>query len=254
MNMNSFFRWGFNSVPGSVLIGSLLVSLSILLGTGFLQIAGLKAYKGSQAAAPTAPQAPTVPQEDSGPVVVTLDDDPYIGEKNAPVTIVEFSDYECPFCKRHFEQTHLELKKNYIDTGKVKLIFRDLPLSFHDPMATFEANAANCSREQGGDTTYFKFHDELFKRTKSNGNGLTKDDVYKIGTDLGLSAAFKTCADSEKYKDEIKKDLDYASTIGATGTPTFFIGKSGVESISGTKIVGAQPYSIFQTTIDGLLK
>lgn len=252
--MNSFFGWGFNSVPGSVLLGSLLVSFSILLGTGFLQISGLKPYKGNQAAVPSATQPPTPPQEDTGPVTVSIDDDPALGEKNAPVTIVEFSDYECPFCKRHFEQTHSELKKDYIETGKVKLVFRDLPLSFHDPMATFEANAANCAREQGGDVSYFKFHDELFKRTKSNGNGLTKDEVYKIATDLGISGNFRTCADSNKYADEIKKDLDYASSVGATGTPTFFIGKSGGDTISGTKVVGAQPYSVFQTTIDGLLK
>ena len=97
----------------------------------------------AQAAAPQ-PQQPT-----KG--VASIDDDPVLGDKNAPVTIVEFSDYECPFCKRHFDQTLPELIKNYIDTGKVKLVYRDFPLSFHDPMATKEAVAANCAREQGGD-------------------------------------------------------------------------------------------------------
>lgn len=105
-------------------------------------------------------------------VTVSLDDDPVMGNSNAPVTMVEFSDYECPFCKRYFEQTYPQLKKDYIDTGKVKLVYRDLPLSFHEPAASVEANAANCVREQKGDEAYFKMHDLLFKNTKSNGVGV----------------------------------------------------------------------------------
>lgn len=103
---------------------------------------------------------------------VAYDDDPVKGDPNAPITIVEFSDYECPFCQRHFNTTHGQLVSEFIDTGKVKLIFRDLPLSFHDPVATQAAVAANCAREQGGDEAYFKYHDEYFTRTNSNGQGL----------------------------------------------------------------------------------
>ena len=103
---------------------------------------------------------------------VSLDDDPVLGDKSAPVTMVEFSDYECPFCKRYFDSTYPELKRDYIDTGKVKVVFRDLPLSFHDPVATIEAVAANCAREQGGDESYFKMHNAIFSATKSNGEGV----------------------------------------------------------------------------------
>ncbi len=109
---------------------------------------------------------------DSGTAQVSVDDDPVLGSANAPVTLIEFSDYECPFCKRHYSETYPQLKKDYIDTGKVKLVFRDLPLSFHDPVATIEAEAANCAREQGGDEAYWKMHDAIFTNTKSNGEGV----------------------------------------------------------------------------------
>lgn len=199
----------------------------------------------------TAParQAPVV---NNDPVKVSTDDDPILGDKKAPVTIIEFSDYECPFCKRHFDETLPQLVKEYINTGKIKLVFRDLPLSFHDPMATTEAIAANCARAQGDDNTYYKFHDEIFKRTKSNGNGLTKDNLYKISDDLKLNTAkLKTCMDDPKQKEEVQKDLTDASSVGANGTPAFFIGKSTSDGIiEAVLISGAQPFSVFKTIID----
>lgn len=104
---------------------------------------------------------------------VSLDDDPVLGDKNAQVTIVEFSDYECPFCKRHFTQTYPSIKKDYIDTGKAKLVYRDLiAVPSHNPWATQAAHAANCVKEQGGDEAYFKFHDEYYTKTAANGQGI----------------------------------------------------------------------------------
>ena len=194
-------------------------------------------------------QAPVV---NNDPVKVSVDDDPILGDKNAPVTIIEFSDYECPFCKRHFDETLPQLIKEYINTGKAKLVYRDLPLSFHDPMATTEAIAANCARAQGDDNTYFKFHDEIFKRTKSNGNGLTKDDLYKISDDLKLNTSkLKTCIDDPKQKEEVQNDLTDAGSVGANGTPSFFIGKSTSDGIIEAVLTsGAQPFSVFKTIID----
>ncbi|MBI2021875.1 DsbA family protein [Candidatus Daviesbacteria bacterium] len=250
----------FLSTPLAIIIGSILISVSILISGGVIKV---KNFKGSSNTTAQQTQIETTDDntlgettDNSKPVKVALDDDPVLGDKNAPITLVEFSDYECPFCKRHFDETYPQLIKNYIDTGKVKLVYRDYPLSFHDPMATFEAIAADCSKEQGGDEAYFKFHDEIFKRTKSNGNGLSKDDVYKISDDLGLNTAnLKACTEAEKYKEEVKKDLDYGSTIGVSGTPTFFIGKSAADgTVEGKPIVGAQPYSVFQSEIDSFLK
>ncbi len=204
----------------------------------------------------TAAQAPqAAPPEDLSPKKVSIDDDPVLGNKDAKVTLIDFTDYECPFCKRYFDDTFSKIKKDYIDTGKIQYVVRDLPLSFH-ANAHKEAQAAECAREQGGDEAYFKYHDEIFKRTTSNGTGLALTGLSAIASDLGLDgAALQTCLDSDKYKAEVDKDLADAGSIGASGTPTFFIGKSSAGGvITGTKIVGAQPYSAFQAEIDKQLK
>ena len=242
------FETLFNSVPGSLILGSLIISISILLSGGVIKIKGFNGAVDSPAPQAGAPDIP------SGPVRVNLDDDPVLGDKNAPVTLVDFSDYECPFCKRHFDQTYPQLKKDYIDTGKVKMVYRDLPLSFHQN-AHKEAEAAECARDQGGDIVYFKYHDEIFKRTTSNGTGLALDKLPVIAKDLGLNGdVLQKCLDSEKYKAEVDKDIADAAKYGATGTPSFFIGKSAGSEIEGTILIGAQPYSAFKTIIDQQLR
>lgn len=250
----------FLTTPLSILLSSFVIGVAILMHGGVIKVGSSNTTVPSQAAqaAPVQPnQAATqVPAAPPSSGKVSVDDDPTLGEKGAKVTIVEFSDYECPFCKRHFDQVYPLIKKDYIDTGKVKLVFRDYPLPFHDPMATFEAKAANCAREQGGDTAYFKFHGTIFTKTTSNGNGLTKDQVYQFAADQGLNQAnFKSCADSDKFDAEVKKDVTDGSAAGVSGTPSFVIGKSDPSgNIDGQLIVGAQPYTAFQAAIDDLLK
>lgn len=235
-------------VTASFIIGSLWTKIQYLEKNG--NVAKQTAPTAQQAAAPQ-----VAPPEDTTPKQVSIDDDPVLGDKNAKVTLIDFTDYECPFCKRYFDQTFSQIKKDYIDTGKIKYVVRDLPLSFH-ANAHKEAQAAECAREQGGDTAYYKYHDEIFKRTTSNGTGLALDKLSVIANDLGLNGStLQSCLDSEKYKGEVDKDLADASAVGASGTPTFFIGKSTSDGvITGTKIVGAQPYSAFQAEIDKQLK
>jgi protein-disulfide isomerase len=254
-------RSAFLTTPMATVIGAVIISIAILINGGIIQIKGVSggsAKAGQLAQASSAPTQAIAPQptEDTSPKQISVDDDPVLGDKNAPVTLIEFSDYECPFCKRHFDQVYGQIKKDYIDTGKVKLVYRDFPLSFHDPMATTEAIAANCAREQGGDTAYFKLHDEMFKQTTSNGNGLSKDKIYTMATELGLSTDnLKSCVEAEKYKDEVTKDIADGSAGGVSGTPGFFIGKSSADGkITGTPLVGAQPYAAFKTIIDQQLK
>ncbi|MEK7161864.1 MAG: DsbA family protein [Patescibacteria group bacterium] len=250
-------------LPAVILLGAVIISGAIFYNTkqfinfGIKGFAGTAQPSGSGLQALNIPGAQTqIPPPDSGPVTVSVDDDPVLGRKDAPITIIEFSDYECPFCKRYFTETFPEIKKNYIDTCKVKLVYRDFPLPFHDTLATTEAMAANCSREQGGDAVYFKYHDEIFKRTKSNGQGMLKDELYKIAKDLNLNdGKFRTCLDSEKYKDEVSKDAAAGASFGVSGTPTMFIGKSNSDGkINGVRVIGAQPYAAFKTIIDQLLK
>jgi len=235
-------------VIASFIIGSLWTKIQYLEKNG--SVAKQTAPIAQQAVAPQA-----APPEDTTPKKVSVDDDPVLGDKNAKVTLIDFTDYECPFCKRYYDETFSQIKKDYLDTGKIKYVVRDLPLSFH-ANAHKEAQAAECAREQGGDAAYYKYHDEIFKRTASNGTGLALDKLSVIANDLGLNGnTLQSCLDSEKYKGEVDKDLADASAVGASGTPTFFIGKSTSDGvITGTKIVGAQPYSAFQAEIDKQLK
>ncbi len=174
-------------------------------------------------------------------VEVSIDDDAVIGDEDAPVTIIEFSDYECPFCQRHYQQTYGQIKKDYIDTGKVKYVLRDFPLSFH-PQAQKAAEAAECAGEIGGDEAYFKMHDKLFGEGVASGVTGFKSYAKAIGLD---SEKFDDCLDSGKMASEVSKDMTEGGAVGVQGTPAFFI--------NGKMISGAQPYANFKQTIDAEL-
>lgn len=243
---------------GEPLNKNLLVVCGTIVIISLIVVGGVL-YSKSMPSNPTVVNQ--VPQQNNnnpptGPVKVSIDDDAVLGSQNAPVTLIEFSDYECPFCKRHFVEVYPEIKKNYVDTGKVKIVFRDfIAVQGHNPLATSQALAAECAADQGGDSVYFKYHDELFKRTTSNGNGMTLAQLPAIAKDLGLNVAtFQQCLDSQKFKDEVAKDNADAAKAGINGTPSFFVGKSTPNGeIDGTVIIGAQPYAAFQAAIDQAL-
>jgi protein-disulfide isomerase len=185
--------------------------------------------------------APSAPSAQPAPTVVEgdlIDDDAVKGDKNAPVTIVEFSDYECPYCKRHFTNTIPEIIEKYVDTGKVKYVYRDFPLSFH-ANARPAAIAAECAREQGGDEAYFAYHDVLFQ----NQQALDADNLKKYASDLGYDIA--DCLVSEKYGDEVDADMEAGKKAGVRGTPASFV--------NGILVSGAQPFSAFETAIEAEL-
>jgi len=188
-------------------------------------------------------------------ITTTIDDDPVKGASTAPVTIVEFSDFECPYCKLFFKDTLPQLESQYIDMGKVKLVYRDLPLVTHEPAATSEARAANCAREQGGDEVYFRYHNNIFLTTKSGGSGLTLDQIMDIAKKMNLDEAqFNSCYTSAKYADEVKADFEEAVRIGAKSTPTFVIGKTRPDGVvDGVIVEGAAPFALIQSIVDPLL-
>ncbi len=231
------------------------------LSLAVLAVTVIMIWKSGNVSTPTAvppvaanAQNPAPAQPTTG--TASVDDDAVLGDKNAPVTLIEFSDYECPFCKKYFTDTFPQIKAKYIDTGKVKLVFRDLPLPFHEPMATKEAIAANCARKQKNDDMYFKYHDEMFKQTTSNGTGLNDEKLKTIATGLSLNLnSFESCLKDKAMEDEVKKDLADASAAGANGTPSFIVGKSTSNgTVQGSLVVGAQPFAAFEAVIDPLLK
>ncbi len=190
--------------------------------------------------------APTIPST----IDVTVDGNPMMGDPGAPITIVEFSDFQCPFCSRFHDQTLPAIIENYIDTGKVNFVYRDLPLSFH-PNANSASIAAECANEQG---KFWEYHDVLFDKQsqwQSLGTEAFATNAKQFATDIGLeSASFESCLSSSKVASKVSQDSLDASRYGATGTPTFFIGN---EKDGFVKIVGAQPYSTFEAEINSQL-
>ena len=184
--------------------------------------------------------------------VGSIDDDPINGDvDSAKVAIIEFSDFECPYCQRHFSDTYYQIVDQYIDTGEVIYVFRDYPLGFH-PQAKPAALAANCAREQGGDEVYFEYHDILFTNAVSSAS---KESYVKWAGDLDLNVdEFASCFDSERYFDEIDADEADGLASGVNGTPGFIIGRlSDDGTVSGKLIAGAYPFSEFQKIIEEYL-
>jgi len=171
-----------------------------------------------------------------------------MGRDNAPLTLVEFSDYQCPFCRRFHEQALARLKTQYIDTGKVRYVFRDFPLDSIHPQARKASEAAHCAADQD---KYWEAHDVFFE----NQQQLQPDNLKSYAAKLGLKTeAFNDCLDKEKYKRRVQENQNDGEKAGVRGTPAFFLGKSGKDgSVDGLLISGAQPFENFQQEIERLL-
>ena len=183
------------------------------------------------------PQPAPTPVKTQQPlkIQVSTDDDPVKGSNDAPVTMIEFSDFECSFCALFYLQTLPQIEENYIQTGKVKFVYRDYPLSFH-PHAQTAAEAAECAKEQ---EKYWEYHDKLY----NNINDLDNESLKQYAKDLGLDITqFNECLDSGKMASEVEKDFQDGASYGISGTPTFFI--------NGVMVVGAKPYEVFQQVIE----
>jgi len=200
----------------------------------------------------TSPQ-PTqqTPPQTIQPIRVSLDDDPLKGNPSAEITIVEFSDFQCPFCARFHATTLPQIEQNYLSTGKVNFVYRDFPIQSIHPNALPAALAAECADDQG---KFWEYHDKLFQNQRSwQGLGIqTGINTFKeYAQELGLNLEeFNSCLDSRKYAQEINDDLQDGRDYGVTGTPGFFVGN---EKIGFIKIIGAQPYSVFQNVLNGQL-
>lgn len=176
-------------------------------------------------------------QDDNMIVNMPVGDDPSIGDQNAPVTVIEFSDFQCPFCGKFYSETYKPLYENYIKTGKVRFVYKDYPLVEIHPYAQKAAEAANCAMDQN---KYWEMHDLLF----TNQNALDIQNLRNYAKTLGLDTnKFDTCLDTDKYANEISGDKsDLESRVGRQGTPYILI--------NGRQIKGAYPYSQIKTIID----
>jgi protein-disulfide isomerase len=241
-------------LPGSILVASVIISGSVLVSTALL-LKGLNKSSFNLAALGNQNPNAANPSGGSGQAAenVTVSDRqgaPTIGKSSAKVTLYEFSDFQCPFCEKFYSETFGQIKSKYIDTGKVKLVYRHYPLLSH-ASAQKAAEAAECASRQG---KFAEYQDLLFKNGKSDGAGLAVADLKKYADQLGLNKGllnlgankFNTCLDNGETVGVINQDKADAGKIGISGTPSFVIG--------GKLIVGAQPFSNFQSALDEALK
>lgn len=225
-------------LPISILIAAVLIGGSVIFAT-------LYKSNGTPAGDGAAPTGPVV----AGADVMKLGPrDAILGNANAPITLIEYGDYQCPFCVQFFSQTEPQIIKNYVDTGKVKMVFRNF--AFLGPESIAAAAAAECAIDQN---KLWAYHDALYaakagdeKKGGGESDGFyTRAEFLKLATQVGLDVpAFTQCIDSNKYVAQIGQERTAAAASGIQSTPTFYA--------NGTQILGAQPYAQFQQTIDGL--
>jgi protein-disulfide isomerase len=170
-----------------------------------------------------------------------------LGRADAPVTVVEFTDYECPYCKQFHSATFGELKHNYIDTGKVRWVAHDLPLEKH-PLAENAAEAAHCAGDQG---KFWELHDLLLSSEAPLDAGVIEKSAEGLALDV---KDLQLCLKSRKYSAEVLRELAQATALQIIHTPTFVVAKSAKDKLDGVVILGAQPLATFQSAIDPLLK
>lgn len=219
---------------------AIIAAVIVLVAARNMLIPAIAGGSGAVAAPPTvAPSKPTLPAPPANVDRKALaDDDPVKGKADAKVTIIEFSDFQCPFCARFWKDTLPQIQKEYIDTGKARLIYRDYPLGFH-PNAKPAAIAAECADEQG---KFWQLHDKIFQ----NQAALSPESLKTWAKDVGLDVKkFDDCFDNQKTAAEVDKDFADGQAAGVQGTPAFFV--------NGRFISGAQPFSAFKAAIDAEL-
>ena len=174
---------------------------------------------------------------------------PILGNTDAPITLVEFGDYQCSFCKKHFVQTHDLIMKNYVATGNVKILFKDMIVTSGEGSMK-AAHAAHCAKDQG---MFWKYHYILYNNWEGENTGwITDDSLNKFAGNIDLDMnEFSKCMSDNKWMNLIKASVEDANTMSVTGTPSFFL--IGPENEI-SKIHGAQPYEAFKRTIDSVLK
>lgn len=225
------------------------LAVSILVAAVMIGGSILYAAKGSRpidsaAIVPSGQQLPTTPTAQASlPPVGGRD--VILGNVNAPVTVIEYGDYQCPFCGRFFEQVEPQLRDQYIKTGKVKMVYRNFQFLGQESIAA--GAAAECAKDQ---SKFWPFHDALYAAEiadghENNGN-LTRDLFVKLAGSVGMDVSqFTSCYDSNKYVAQIQKDRDAASAVGVNSTPTTYV--------NGKMIQGAQPFFAFAVAIDAEL-
>ncbi|MST04091.1 MAG: DsbA family protein [Candidatus Pacebacteria bacterium] len=228
METNQQQKGGF--LAGSIIAAALILGGSYIYGSGLKSgtVGGLANVQNQGAKA-----------ENQKPVNLAIGDSPVLGDATAPVTIFEFGDFQCPFCKKIQDESNLKIREEYIKTGKVKIVYKHFPLYQIHPSANPAALASECAKEQG---KFWTYHDALFE----NQANLSTLNFTDLAGSLGMDKSkFKSCYDSAKYSDNVKKDVAEGTVAGVSGTPASFI--------NGKALMGAVPYATFKAAIEEAL-
>lgn len=219
-------------IPGAIIVAGLLIAGAVLYSEGLLRTNG---SVGKKVAA----------IEEALPKNVNIeDDDAALGSPNAPVVLVEFSDFQCPFCRKLWRDSLPQITEKYIKTGKVRFVYRDFPLSNIHPGAEPAAMSAECAEDQG---KFWEMHDKIFGEQDKLGQGTVEfgvSDLKRWAREIGLNGtAFDACLDGGKYKAEVAKDYSDGSALGVSGTPHIFV--------NGKLLIrGALPYTQIEQIIE----
>lgn len=239
----------------SLVIGAAIATVSIfsavvIFGTDFIDFKQpTKTQEDLNDISQQIQEAPEKSQSDAyATSLFTANASPVLGSDDAPITLVEFGDYQCFYCNRFFHTAESDIVKNYVETGKVKMIFKDFTIIGQDSINA--AHAAHCAQEVG---KFWEFHDTLYNNWTGENNGwASSSNINGFAKQLGLDEEdFKSCMSDARYVSVIKASYSDAKTLGLTGTPGFFI-ISPDNSI--TKISGAQPYEVFEETFNSKLE
>jgi protein-disulfide isomerase len=220
----------------TIYLGLIPVALLVGLLVGFL-IWGRGAPTAASASGDGVSSDLTVPEDVPRYEIALTDSDPVQGPVDAPIVIIEYSDFECPYCRRH----NLEVKDALMAAypGQIRYIHKDFPLASIHPNATSASEAAQCAHEQG---KFWDYHDALFTQSL----GLGTDAYLAYADEVGLNAQqFSDCFAERRYQDDVQADFDFGAELGIRSTPTFFI--------NGIAVVGAQPFDVFASVIDSEL-
>lgn len=225
-------------LPASILVAAVLISGSVIYAVGVFNSGGGRLDKTNQSSGSTS--AGQGLKKEISPRDVVL------GDPKAPVTFIEYGDYQCPFCARFFKDTEPLIRENYIKTGKVKMVFRNF--QFLGPESVSAAEAAECAKDQG---KFWTYHDALYaaelKDGQENNGNLRKELFIDLAKNAGLDVnIFASCYDGGKYAGQVQKDTADAQALGVNSTPTVFV--------NGEETQGALPYLQFQTIIENALK
>lgn len=219
-------------LPASILIAGIIIAGSVIYSTG------LKDIKDN-----------TTQSNQSADSTVSLElnsNDVVLGDISAPVTIIEYADFQCPFCARFYSQSENQIRENFIKTGKAKMVSRNFAFLGDESIAA--AEAAECAKDQG---KFWEFRDSIYKEEikdgRENNGNLNNNFFMSLSKNLGMdTSAFSDCLVKNKYSNKVKEDYDGGILAGVQSTPTIFI--------NGKKIEGAVPFSQFSSVIESFLK